>query len=135
MSVEHAQACAGLHNRTLEQILIHRRADLRQYACRTGRLPENRNRFGIAAEYGDVVLHPFDCGALIQKTKVRARLGDVNAIRFMLQISMRKEAEHIKSIRHTNYDHAKTCERAAVEFLLCSRSTLVGSAVNPDHDR
>ena len=115
--------------------MIHRRADLGQDAGGTGRLAENRDVFRISAELRDVFLHPLDSGTLIQESEIRIWFAVAAFYGLLMQQRVRHKPKCIQTIGHTDHNDAVRGEMCAVEFLFKCAAALIGSAVDPDHDR
>ena len=115
--------------------MIHRRADLGQDAGGTGRLAENRDVFRISAELRDVFLHPLDSGTLIQESEIRIWFAVAAFYGLLMQQRVRHKPKCIQTIGHTDHNDAVRGETCAVEFLFTCAAALIGSAVDPDHDR
>ena len=70
----HVRARAALQDGPLEQPAGRRHRKQRGHAHRAGRLAEDRDPFGIAAERGDVVPHPLERGHLVEDAGVARAL-------------------------------------------------------------
>src|SRR6266496_3864408 len=87
------------------------------------RLAKDRDVRGITTEGGDVLLHPGECGDLIEQTEVG------NAV------SQEEEAIGSETIVEGDADDSIAGETRAIIGWHGSRSVGKGAPMNPDHDR
>ena len=96
-----------------------------------GRLAEDRDVAGIAAERRDVVLDPPQRRDLIEHAVVARRV----AAGLARQLGMREEPEHAEPVVERDEHHALARERLAVVARLGAGAGLKAAAVNPHHHR
>ena len=102
-----------------------------RHARGAGRLAEDRDIVGIAAEGGDVALHPLQAGDLVEQAVVaRGMLRQFGGER-----GMGEEAQHADAIVDRHHDHAALGQPRAVEGRTRGRAYLEAAAVDPHHDR
>ena len=75
LTVEHQLGGAALHDGPVEEALGTGRAEQREHAPGSGRLAEDRDVGGVAAEAGDVVADPFERSDLVEDAEVGGRTG------------------------------------------------------------
>lgn len=90
---------------------------------------------GISAELRDVFLHPLDSGTLIQESEIRIWFAVAAFYGLLMKQRVRHKPKCIQAIGHTDHNDAVRGEMRAVEFLFKCAAALIGSAVDPDHDR
>ena len=122
---------AALCNHALEQSCRQRRRLNDVDAPRAGRLAEDRHLAGVAAERGDVVLHPFQRGDVIEDGVVARRM----LRRFSGQFGVGQEPERAQPVVRGHDDDTLACERGAVVGVVGTGTAGPGSSVNPHHHR
>src|SRR5262245_88329 len=115
----------------MEQSLGHRRTHQSANHCRAGRRAEDRHVVRVAAEGGDVRLHPLQYGDAVGKRLVAGRVPT----RFRGQLWVREKPERTETVVETHEDDALLRERLAVVVRAGTAAFAVGAAEDPHHDR
>jgi hypothetical protein len=122
---------AALQDRAAEAPARFGRAEQRADAHRAGRLAEDRDVLGIAAEVRDVLVHPVERGGLVAQHQVRVRVlaaGD--------EIAQRERAQRAQAVvqGHDDGVAARRQARAVVERR-AARADQERAAVDEDQHR
>jgi hypothetical protein len=121
-------ARSALVDRAVKQPFRCRRNQVRHHRGAAARLPEDRHVAGIAAECGDIRLHPAQCELLVHDAVVRERMA------FGIDGGMREEPQRADAIVERDHDHAAAAgELAAVVIVALAAEQ--AAAVKPHHDR
>jgi hypothetical protein len=96
-----------------------------------GRLPENRDVVGIAAERGDVALHALQSGDLIEQAVIARSV----LRRFRRQLRVRQKAEDPDAVVDGNDNGATRRQPRAVEGRIGRGTLLTTAALDPDQHR
>ena len=124
------QSIGALHDGSREQAVGEWRGHQRQHALATGRLSEDRDAPGVAAERFDVVLDPAQRGDLIEKAEIHRA-----ARRRALERRMSEEAQMAQPVVDTDDDHAALRQRGPVVDGKPAAAENQGTAVQPHHHR
>ena len=125
-----AQASTTLDNGPMNQPFGQGRRDQRLYTACTGTLAEERDTTGITAKGFNVALHPFQGSQLVQQAEVAGALPTL----FREQGVSQKTANAQTIVQCDQY-HASAGIFRPVELHLVAISVLIGTAMNPHHDR
>ena len=98
---------------------------------RAGRLATDRHVAGVAAEGGNVVVHPAQRRDQIEKRVVARRVS----LGLLRQLRMGEEAEDAQPVVHRDQHDALSCQAFAVVDRHRARAFGVGAAVDVDVDR
>src|SRR5439155_27061624 len=131
-------AAAALADRAMKEAAAAGRCDVVTDIGRTRRLAEDRHILRIAAELGDVVLHPLERQALIEKTLVASwRL-------FVPERRMRKKPERPESVLDAD-EHDATLRGKELTVIPervhrardrdAGAAGEIATAMDPHHDR
>ena len=119
---------AAFHNRLLEQSFGLGAGKQQRNVLRARGLAEYRHVAGIAAECGNVRLHPFECGDLVHQAVITRRPALL-----LRQPAMRQKAEHAEPIldRHQHHALVGNARLDSPSAAAC----IITTAMNPNHHR
>ena len=118
----------ALRDRAAEQAVGGRAGQQRQHRRRTGGLAEHRHAARVAAERGDVVTHPLQCGDLVAQREV--------VVEAVAEAGQFQAAEHPDAVGDVDDDHVAVGgqPRAVVELELAGAEH-ERAAGDPHHHR
>ena len=122
---------AALDDRAVEEAVRQSGGQERRHGhCASG-LAANRHVIRVAAEAGDVLLHPFQSLDLVQGAVVAG-----NAVfAFLAQLGQGQEAKQVHTVLDAHHDDALRRQFGGVELHLGSVAMVIAAAVDPNHDR